>query len=84
MVEKLQGDNMTIKVLIFVIGLLIGLGSAHVITLTKVEGNSIKIEAMQRTVDRNQETIITTLDLVKAVVQQNSALINSVVAGNNP
>ena len=72
-------EAMLVKALIFTVGLLIGLGTAHVTTMAKVEGNSIKIEQMTKNIDKNNEIIVATLDLVKAAVQQNTVLINSVV-----
>ena len=72
-------EAMLVKALIFTVGLLIGLGTAHVTTMAKVETNCVKLEMMNQSIQKNTETNTATLDLVKAVVQQNSVLINSVV-----
>lgn len=72
-------DNMAIKIIIFLLGLLVGLGTAYATTITDVRENKVKLEIMTTAIQKNADNIQITLDLVKAVVNQNSMLINSVV-----
>ena len=80
MVVKTQArEAMLFKILLVTVGFLIGLGTAHVTMMAKVETNCVKLEMMNQSIQKNTKTNTATLDLVKAVVQQNSVLINSVV-----
>lgn len=66
--------------LVFVVGLLVGLGSAHVTTITDVRLNTAKIDTMSKSIEANSRTIQSTLDIVETLTRQNTMLINQFIA----
>jgi len=72
-------EAMLMKVLLLTVGFLVGLGTAHVTTMAKVATNCVKIDIMNKSIEKNTMAAKETLDLIEAVVRQNNALISMVV-----